>query len=146
MRLTLARFLALALEFQLGADFLPAAVAARWDAIGKLGAIAVIRTTVNYLLSREMQERTGSSALKAPDALRGAMMYGRLHNVVSVAWRARNCSVLILALSISGCASVGPTTVPRDRILLHLGSLGILEGADAPQHRPSALRRRSELR
>ena len=55
-RLTLARFLAIALEFQLGADILSTAVAPSWDAIGKLGAIAVIRTALNYFLGREMQE------------------------------------------------------------------------------------------
>ena len=54
VRLTLARFLAVALEFQLGADILSTAVAPSWDAIGKLGAIAVIRTALNYFLSREM--------------------------------------------------------------------------------------------
>lgn len=59
VRLTLARFLAVALEFQLGADILSTAVAPSWDAIGKLGAIAVIRTALNYFLSREMHEETG---------------------------------------------------------------------------------------
>ncbi len=54
--LTLARYLALALEFQLGADILSTAVAPSWDQIGKLGAIAVIRTALNYFLTREMQE------------------------------------------------------------------------------------------
>jgi uncharacterized membrane protein len=57
VRLTLARFLALALEFQLGADILSTAVAPTWEAIGKLAAIAVIRTALNYFLSREMQEQ-----------------------------------------------------------------------------------------
>jgi hypothetical protein len=57
-RLTLARFLALALEFQLGADILSTAVAPSWDAIGKLAAIAVIRTALNYFLGREMQDET----------------------------------------------------------------------------------------
>ena len=56
IRLTLARYLAMALEFQLGADILSTAVAPSWDEIGKLGAIAVIRTTLNYFLSREMEE------------------------------------------------------------------------------------------
>ncbi len=59
VRLTLARFLAIALEFQLGADILSTAVAPSWDAIGKLGAIAVIRTALNYFLSREMQDHHG---------------------------------------------------------------------------------------
>lgn len=59
IRLILARYLALALEFQLGADILSTAVAPSWDQIGKLGAIAVIRTGLNYFLMREMQqERT----------------------------------------------------------------------------------------
>ena len=56
IRLVLARYLAMALEFQLGADILSTAVAPSWNEIGKLGAIAVIRTTLNYFLSREMQE------------------------------------------------------------------------------------------
>ena len=55
-RLTLARYLALALEFQLGADVLSTAIAPTWDQIGKLGAIAVIRTALNYFLRREMHE------------------------------------------------------------------------------------------
>lgn len=56
IRLTLARYLALALEFQLGADILSTAVAPSWDQIGKLGAIAVIRTALNFFLTREMQQ------------------------------------------------------------------------------------------
>jgi uncharacterized membrane protein len=69
IRLTLARYLALALEFQLGADILSTAVAPSWDQIGKLGAIAVIRTGLNYFLTREMREereRTGAE-LEATD-------------------------------------------------------------------------------
>jgi uncharacterized membrane protein len=63
VRLTLARFLAIALEFQLGADILSTAVAPSWEAIGKLAAIAVIRTALNYFLSRDMQEeRTGGGS------------------------------------------------------------------------------------
>jgi len=60
IRLTLARHLALALEFQLGADILGTAVAPTWDQIGKLGAIAVIRTALNYFLMREMREEDQS--------------------------------------------------------------------------------------
>ncbi|HET6607360.1 MAG TPA: DUF1622 domain-containing protein [Rhodopila sp.] len=63
VRLTLARFLAIALEFQLGADILSTAVAPSWDAIGKLAAIAVIRTALNYFLSREMHEETDEVGL-----------------------------------------------------------------------------------
>ena len=70
-RLTLARFLAIALEFQLGADILSTAVAPSWEAIGKLAAIAVIRTALNYFLSREMrEEHNGVTTPKATDAAR----------------------------------------------------------------------------
>ena len=59
IRLTLARYLALALEFELGADILGTAVSPSWDQIGKLGAVAVIRTGLNFFLSMEMkQEKT----------------------------------------------------------------------------------------
>ncbi|MEP6703958.1 MAG: DUF1622 domain-containing protein [Acidobacteriota bacterium] len=69
IRLTLARYLALALEFQLGADILTTAVAPSWDQIGKLGAIAVIRTALNYFLTREMQEeRKGTAQEMAADS------------------------------------------------------------------------------
>jgi uncharacterized membrane protein len=54
-RLILARYLALALEFQLGADILSTAIAPTWQQIGKLGAIAVIRTGLNFFLSLEMR-------------------------------------------------------------------------------------------
>lgn len=54
-RLTLARYLALALEFELGADILGTAISPSWDQIGKLGAVAVIRTGLNFFLSMEMK-------------------------------------------------------------------------------------------
>ena len=60
-RLTMARFLALALEFQLAADVLSTAVAPSWTQIGKLGAIAVIRTALNYFLGREIKEEENIS-------------------------------------------------------------------------------------
>lgn len=55
-RFVLARHLALALEFQLAADILSTAIAPSWDQLGKLGAIAIIRTGLNYFLSREIRE------------------------------------------------------------------------------------------
>ncbi len=62
IRLTLARYLALALEFQLGADILSTAIAPSWEQIGKLGAIAVIRTALNYFLTKEMHEEEHTTA------------------------------------------------------------------------------------
>jgi uncharacterized membrane protein len=64
VRLTLARFLAIALEFQLGADILSTAVAPTWEAIGKLAAIAIIRTALNYFLSREVYELAAERAAR----------------------------------------------------------------------------------
>ena len=55
VRLTLGKYLALALEFQLGADILATAIAPTWELIGKLGAIAAIRTVLNYFLSKEIE-------------------------------------------------------------------------------------------
>ena len=56
VRLTLGRFLALGLEFQLASDILTTAVAPTFEEIGKLAAIAAIRTALNYFLGREIAE------------------------------------------------------------------------------------------
>jgi len=56
-RLRLARFLTVGLEFQLAADIVGTAFAPSWTQIGKLAAIAVIRTGLNYFLGREISER-----------------------------------------------------------------------------------------
>ena len=64
IRLVLARYLALALEFQLGADIIATAVAPTWDQIGQLGAVAFIRTALNYFLSREMKEEQEAADLE----------------------------------------------------------------------------------
>lgn len=56
VRLDLGRFLALGLEFQLAADLLRTAVAPSFEEIGKLAAVATIRTALNYFLSREIRE------------------------------------------------------------------------------------------
>jgi uncharacterized membrane protein len=68
VRLTLARYLAVALEFQLAADILSTAIAPSWDAIGRLGAVAVIRTGLNYFLGKEMEhEASRLEAAGAPE-------------------------------------------------------------------------------
>lgn len=56
IRLSLGRTLALSLEFLLGADILQTAVAPTWDDIGKLAAIAILRTGLNFFLDRELKE------------------------------------------------------------------------------------------
>lgn len=55
LRLHLGQFLALGLEFQLGADILAAAVAPNFQDIELLAAIAAIRTVLNYFLSKELE-------------------------------------------------------------------------------------------
>lgn len=47
---------AVALEILLGADVLATAVAPSWDDIGKLAAIAILRTALNYFLGKELKE------------------------------------------------------------------------------------------
>jgi len=67
IRLQLSRTLALALEFQLAADVLGTTISPSWDQLGRLGAIAVIRTFLNFFLGREIaeeerdEETTGSA-------------------------------------------------------------------------------------
>jgi uncharacterized membrane protein len=70
IRLYLGRFLALGLEFQIGADILSTAVATTFDAVLLLGAIVVIRTVLNYFLSKEI-EREGREVMPEREAPRG---------------------------------------------------------------------------
>ncbi|TFV62583.1 UNVERIFIED_ORG: DUF1622 domain-containing protein [Bacillus sp. AZ43] len=56
VRLTLGRFLALGLEFQLASDVLRTAVAPSFEELGQLAAVAAIRTALNYFLSKEIAE------------------------------------------------------------------------------------------
>lgn len=56
VRLKLGRWLAVALEFELGADILRTAVAPTWSEIGQLAAIAAIRTILNYFLQQEIDK------------------------------------------------------------------------------------------
>ena len=56
IRITLGRWLALALELALAADILRTVTIPTWDEIGKLGAIVVLRTVLNYFLEREIEQ------------------------------------------------------------------------------------------
>ena len=55
VRIQFGSSLALALELLLGADILATAIAPTWDDIGKLAAIAVLRTGLNFFLERELR-------------------------------------------------------------------------------------------
>ncbi len=56
VRLSLGRFLALGLEFQLAADVLRTAISPSFEEIGELAAIAAIRTALNFFLALEIRE------------------------------------------------------------------------------------------
>ena len=51
-----ARWLIAGLTFQLAADILETSIRSGWQAIGQLGAVAVIRTFLNYFLERDLAE------------------------------------------------------------------------------------------
>ncbi len=55
IRLQFGSSVAVSLELLLGADVLATAVAPSWDDIGKLAAIAILRTALNYFLGKELQ-------------------------------------------------------------------------------------------
>jgi len=70
IRLTLATYLILGLEFQLASDILSTAVAPTWEKIGKLAAIAVIRTVLSYFLGHEIareHKATGEHPVRKDD-------------------------------------------------------------------------------
>jgi uncharacterized membrane protein len=48
-------WLLLGLEFALAADIIGSVVSPRWKDIGELGAIAAIRTFLNYFLERDLE-------------------------------------------------------------------------------------------
>ena len=51
----LSRWILIGLQFMLAADLVETIAAPRWDVIGKLGAIALIRTVLGYFLGRDME-------------------------------------------------------------------------------------------
>jgi uncharacterized membrane protein len=51
-----AKVLVAALSLQLAADIIESSISTSWEAIGRLGAIAVIRTFLDFFLSRDVDE------------------------------------------------------------------------------------------
>ena len=64
VRLKLGRWLAVALEIELGADILRTAVAPTWTEIGQLGAIVVLRTALNFFLQQEIDKAEARTAAR----------------------------------------------------------------------------------
>jgi len=50
------RWLVAGLTFQLAADILLTAITTSWEEVGRLAAIAAIRTLLNYFLERDLSE------------------------------------------------------------------------------------------
>jgi uncharacterized membrane protein len=56
LRLTFGGWLAMALEFQLASDIIETTISPTNEHLIQLGAIAIIRTFLNYFLSKELKE------------------------------------------------------------------------------------------
>jgi uncharacterized membrane protein len=54
--LSFGLWLLLGLEFELAADVVRSVISPSWTEIGQLGAIAVIRTFLNYFLERDLEK------------------------------------------------------------------------------------------
>jgi uncharacterized membrane protein len=67
IRLYLGRYLALGLEFQIGADILSTAVSPTFEEVQLLAAIVVIRTVLNYFLSKELEREQAQPRLGRDD-------------------------------------------------------------------------------
>ncbi|MBR1231215.1 DUF1622 domain-containing protein [Bradyrhizobium sp. AUGA SZCCT0177] len=51
-----ARWLVAGLTFQLAADIIETSITTSWEAVGRIAAIALIRTFLNYFLDRDLEE------------------------------------------------------------------------------------------
>ena len=69
VRMTLGRWLAVALEFELAADILNTAVTPTWNDIEKLAAIAALRTALNYFLDRDIRAESAPAQRVAEQEL-----------------------------------------------------------------------------
>ena len=60
------RWLVAGLTFQLAADIIATSVAPSWQEVGQLGAIAVIRTFLNFFPERDLAELADQAGVHAP--------------------------------------------------------------------------------
>jgi uncharacterized membrane protein len=54
--LRFARWLVAGLTYQLAADIIESSIMTSWESVARLGAIAVVRTFLNYFLERDVAE------------------------------------------------------------------------------------------
>jgi uncharacterized membrane protein len=71
VRLTLGRWLAVGLEFELAADILRTAITPTWRDIEQLVAIAALRTALNYFLEREIRQESAPEQRHAENVVMG---------------------------------------------------------------------------
>jgi uncharacterized membrane protein len=55
-----ARWLVAALTFELGADIVSTTIAPSWEDLGRVAAIALIRTFLTYFLDRDVERAAGT--------------------------------------------------------------------------------------
>jgi uncharacterized membrane protein len=63
-------WLLLGLEFELAADIIASVVSPTWEDIGELGAIAVIRTFLNYFLEKDLEGAEAAGEIEGAKAAR----------------------------------------------------------------------------
>jgi uncharacterized membrane protein len=63
-----SRWLVAGLTFQLAADIIESSITASWEAVGRLAAIAVIRTFLNYFLERDLRELRDQEVARRTDS------------------------------------------------------------------------------
>jgi uncharacterized membrane protein len=51
-----ARWLVAGLTFQLAADIIETSITTEWQAVGRIAAVALIRTFLNYFLDRDLED------------------------------------------------------------------------------------------
>jgi len=71
-------WLLLGLEFELAADIIASVVSPTWQDIGELGAIAVIRTFLNFFLERDLESAEKSGEYPSAEAGREGLRTGAL--------------------------------------------------------------------
>ena len=67
--MSLALWLLLALEFELAADIVRSVITPSWTDIGRLAAIGVVRTLLNYFLEKDLEKYGEASGV--PHTLHG---------------------------------------------------------------------------
>lgn len=61
-------WLLLGLEFELAADIIGSVISPTWQETGELGAIAAIRTLLNYFLEKDLEHADGTVSQKEREA------------------------------------------------------------------------------